>query len=151
MSLTDRVRELKQLLGKLLPRTVSRSRKADEEPCHEVSEYGAAVRVEDFKAGNLMSSESCGVLISQTPIFECMNKGRCLLSECHMKASMLQSRPEKAFRISWRHLGPSNGSRCRGIRSSITPDRGHADPPKMAFRHVWPSYAAIDPGRGTYQ
>ena len=37
-----------------------------------------------------MSSESRGVLTSQTPIFECMNKGRCLLSERHMKALMLQ-------------------------------------------------------------
>ena len=37
-----------------------------------------------------MSAESCGVLISQMPIFECMNKGRCLLSERHMKASALQ-------------------------------------------------------------
>lgn len=37
-----------------------------------------------------MSAESRGVLISQMPIFECMNKGRCLLSERHMKASALQ-------------------------------------------------------------
>ena len=36
MSLTDRVRELKHLLGKLLPRTVSKGRKADEEPSQEV-------------------------------------------------------------------------------------------------------------------
>ena len=37
MSLTDRVRELKHLLGKLLPRTVSRGRKSDEEPSQEVT------------------------------------------------------------------------------------------------------------------
>ena len=37
MSLTDRVRELKQLLGKLLPRTVSRGRKTEDEPSQEVS------------------------------------------------------------------------------------------------------------------
>jgi hypothetical protein len=37
MSLTDRVRELKQLLGKLLPRTVSRGRKPEDEPSQEVS------------------------------------------------------------------------------------------------------------------
>ena len=48
MSLTERVRELKQLLGKLLPRTVSRSRKADEEPCHEVGGYGAINTVKRF-------------------------------------------------------------------------------------------------------
>ena len=36
MSLTDRVRDLKHLLGKLLPRTVSKGRKADEEPSQEV-------------------------------------------------------------------------------------------------------------------
>ena len=36
-----------------------------------------------------------GVLISQTPIFECMNKGRCLLSEHHMKASMLHVARQK--------------------------------------------------------
>ena len=48
MSLTDRVRELKQLLGKLLPRTVSRSRKADEEPCHEVGGDGITIRVKNF-------------------------------------------------------------------------------------------------------
>ena len=55
MSLTDRVRELKQLLGKLLPRTVSRSRKADEEPCHEVGAIGATTRLKNFEAGSLMS------------------------------------------------------------------------------------------------
>lgn len=37
MSLTDRVRELKHLLGKLLPRTVSRGRKSDDEPSQEVT------------------------------------------------------------------------------------------------------------------
>ena len=36
MSLTDRVRELKHLLGKLLPKTVSKGKKTDEEPSQEV-------------------------------------------------------------------------------------------------------------------
>lgn len=73
MSLTDRVRELKHLLGKLLPRTVSKGRKADEEPSQEVTTYALyCIVVGHAKLAPFLTS---GAQFADTLSFKCMNKG----------------------------------------------------------------------------
>ena len=69
-----------------------------------------------------MSAESRGVLISQTPIFECMNKGRCLLSERHMKASALQFARHKGCLPFLEAYGAFNGVKMR--RNTIINNAG---------------------------
>ena len=77
MSLTDRVRELQHLLGKLLPRTVSKGRKADEEPSQEVM-MRLSVLLWYYGTSKLSSPTSC-IRILGRPRFKCMNKRRCSL------------------------------------------------------------------------
>ena len=79
MSLTDRVRELKHLLGKLLPRTVSKGRKTDEEPSQEVDTRCIAL-LSTIDSVPVINYTSC-VLYGDKLSFKCMNKGRCSMME----------------------------------------------------------------------